>query len=510
MAESNQIEGASGLSRSTSSLSGLNPKGVTVERDWDGLSVLVRVERVNGKALPVGSLTSGSVTGEVFSTVRIPPDSITILSDKEFLLDFPKGVIVSLEALRLQKKLVWDGHDVRIQCTIASRNVLVSIVREREINIARERSLEKDRADLEKENSQYKEQLVDLLERVNGQLAKLSEDRFESLQDVTGVDYSTPVATPVPSTSGPSLINTPPRFPLFSGGDPVPKEEASYAQWVFQVRGALTAYTITAVRTGMINSVRGEARELIGFIGFEAGIEEILKRLAERFSKVESIDRIQQEFYQLTQEKSEKVMQFAGRLERKFHQLREKVPERYKDSELRDRFFYGIQQKYRSSLRYLFDSNVDYAGLLEATRKAETEFNIENKTLVKKELVVTEPVVEVASDPNLEMKDQLKEISAIIKNMVFEKKGGESRGKFQKREGNDRKDKFRGRRDKRDKTETTGKRPMRCYRCGGFGHGSWECASQGKVDWRALNGVQSPPDNKEVPPEAPTPSSTSN
>ena len=110
----------------------------------------------------------------------------------------------------------------------------------------------------------------------------------------------------------------PPSLPPFSGAEPVPKDEASCEQWVWQAREALKTCTLEAVRTAVIQSVRGEVREFVSSAGFETSVEELLDKIQERFGEHWTADRLKQEFYQLTQGKTEKVQQFAGRLEAKF------------------------------------------------------------------------------------------------------------------------------------------------------------------------------------------------
>ena len=48
-----------------------------------------------------------------------------------------------------------------------------------------------------------------------------------------------------------------------------------------------------------------------------------------RYGKGQSTDRIQQEFYQLSQEQGETIQQFAGRIELKYKKLVELYPGRY-------------------------------------------------------------------------------------------------------------------------------------------------------------------------------------
>ena len=53
--------------------------------------------------------------------------------------------------------------------------------------------------------------------------------------------------------------------------------------------------------------MRGEERELIGFIGFQAYLIAFLDRVDERFDEVPTVDKLQQEFYLLAQERMKKT-----------------------------------------------------------------------------------------------------------------------------------------------------------------------------------------------------------
>ena len=73
----------------------------------------------------------------------------------------------------------------------------------------------------------------------------------------------------------------PPSLPPFSGVEPVPKDEASCEQWVWQVREVLKISTLGAVRTAVIQSVRGEVREFVSSVGFKTSVEELLDKIQE-------------------------------------------------------------------------------------------------------------------------------------------------------------------------------------------------------------------------------------
>ena len=70
-------------------------------------------------------------------------------------------------------------------------------------------------------------------------------------------------------------------MPIFSGQEPVPSTEGSIDQWLFQVEGALATHTEETVRSTVIGSVRGAARELLEFIGYGEEMSDILKHVKE-------------------------------------------------------------------------------------------------------------------------------------------------------------------------------------------------------------------------------------
>ena len=73
----------------------------------------------------------------------------------------------------------------------------------------------------------------------------------------------------------------PPSLPPFLGAEPVPKDEASCKQWVWQAREVLKTCSLEAVRTAMIQLVRGEVRYFVSSLGFETSIEELLDKIQE-------------------------------------------------------------------------------------------------------------------------------------------------------------------------------------------------------------------------------------
>ena len=74
------------------------------------------------------------------------------------------------------------------------------------------------------------------------------------------------------------------------------------------------------------------------FIDFRANLDTILIGIEERFRRGPSANKLQQEYYQLQQEKGEKIQQFASRMVTKYRKLEENFPERYGHKQLKDYF----------------------------------------------------------------------------------------------------------------------------------------------------------------------------
>ena len=73
-----------------------------------------------------------------------------------------------------------------------------------------------------------------------------------------------------------------PGLPLFSGSEPTPHDEGTYEQWKFQVKGMQSSCPESTVRSALIMSVRGEASELVGFMGFNSPLLVILEAIDKR------------------------------------------------------------------------------------------------------------------------------------------------------------------------------------------------------------------------------------
>ena len=90
-------------------------------------------------------------------------------------------------------------------------------------------------------------------------------------------------------------------------------------------------------------------------------------------------------FFQLKQEKSERVAKFAVRLESHLATLKWQYPEGlapgYELTLKRDRLFYGLHKDIRDSIRPAYqNSKIPFTDLLRAAREIEEELGIPSKT----------------------------------------------------------------------------------------------------------------------------------
>ena len=172
---------------------------------------------------------------------------------------------------------------------------------------------EHEKFQLKEEKQHYQQQLGQMVEKIGSQIEQLD-------RKIDSEAPSLPSGIITPSVGSPrqevQQLVMAPGLPLFLGSEPTPQDEGTYDQWKFQVNGMGSSCTEPAVRSALITSLHGEASELIGFVGFGAPLEAILEAMDKRFGKRSTTDRLQQEFFQLRQEKGERIQHFASHLEK--------------------------------------------------------------------------------------------------------------------------------------------------------------------------------------------------
>ena len=286
----------------------------SITASMDQFHLLLQVLQSNGKPLMNGNFTGRAIAEVVQKYTGKNPIEVEVRNEQDAIVQFDNGVSVGEAARLLHGTHDWLGQVVRISCLLSTRESIEGVVDDREKGRSRLVELEKDQQRVQQEQERVRvEQAAHAahLERVLAQFGhevqKVEELQRNAMAAASAHLMSAPPsAVSITGSHSSTKINKPPALSNFSGSDPVPKDEGSYEQWKFQVTGALKVFTEEAVRSAIVRSVRGEVREMISFLGFDGDLSDILEKVEKRFGKQLSGDRLQQEFYQLSQEKSEK------------------------------------------------------------------------------------------------------------------------------------------------------------------------------------------------------------
>ena len=350
------------------------------------LLLLVQVTQANGLPLPVGSFTANTMVSLVQKQTGHHPVEVEVVTDRDAIIELEPDVRVGEVDQLLHGTQEWDGHLAEVDCLMSTHRSVVNVIQDRKNGWARLLQLKEEQRKVREEQRQHQEQLAKFLTEFQEEVRKV-----ESLQQQRVPGDTATLQGMVGGLEEPRSLK-PPILPPFSGVDPVPKDEASCEQWVWQAKEALKSCTMGAVRIAIIQSVRGEVREFAAAVGFEESVETLLDKVEDQFWEKWTIDGLQQDFYKITQDKNEKVRQFAGRLEAQFKELREKVPGHYDHSMLKEHLFHRMNQQIRDSIRFCYKvGETTYEELFWEAVEAEKEKSMGMKiTSLKVKLAVVE------------------------------------------------------------------------------------------------------------------------
>ena len=156
-------------------------------------------------------------------------------------------------AQKVHGPILWEGMNSEISCLMSTRKCVfrkcvLSIVNDR----AESRNLQKEL----QEQRKAKEEEGEYVGKLEGLLTKFGKEvkRVEELEKEILAPKENSIRTPVV----PSKLMKPPDLPLFSGVEPIPKEEGSFDQWLFQVQGAMDSHCEEVVSSAIVRSVRGK------------------------------------------------------------------------------------------------------------------------------------------------------------------------------------------------------------------------------------------------------------
>ena len=235
------------------------------------------------------------------------------------------------------------------------------------------------------------EQQLKLAQLVEGLRTQLSQLQINPVPDVTGKDFPTPGGSQVqglsPMPNHQFRIQTDLDLGKFSGSDPVPTNELTFEQWLSDIRAYQRQFPEFVLLPVVRKSIQGRAKSVLRNLGPDYTIDQAIEVLTREYEGVANSDVVFKEFYQLKQEKNEKVQVFSVRCREALNKLTLRFPDRVPagddDRILCDCFFYGMKVELKSCVRHLFDSpDVSFSTLLTAVRRNELEEMKQGKELM--------------------------------------------------------------------------------------------------------------------------------
>ena len=458
------------------------------------LLLLMRVKQLDGRPLPVGTYTDRCVNLQILQWTEITPAHTTRVNPLDTVVEFAADVPIVAVAQQLHMIREWEEVPVTVSCIMGRREYIMEVCHQKSILIEQRGEVEKEIERTRTETRQQKETLSQLVDRVNQQARLISELQTQSLQGSM---------TRIPShqfshhNEDRQKMTKTPDLPLFSGELPTPKGEVEFDNWIFQIKSLQKTFTDDAIRNAMVTNARGIAKMVVRAVGYDAELSLMISHLEDRFGLGETNDTLLLEFHQMSQGLHEKVQDFGSKLECKFKILQERFPGRYAVVQLKDRFFSGLQDKMRDSMRFLYtQEDCTFSKLLKAVMIAEAESKPRVQAKVKS--VTAETNTNNNNQELSSIQSQLDSMSKILKNAHFNK-NAKSNGKGGAKKGNNSKSaeakpqhKSKGPAVSAAGPFTGGKPPIQCHRCMGWGHFMRNCPNrepiQGSVEWGNLHG----------------------
>ena len=353
---------------------------------------LLNLTHPGGRPLPLEVMNEENISSLLRELGHVEPISISIISDIQSVIEVSKDIDLFELTTVLNGVVCWRNYQLCMAAMFGGRQTMMKTAMDRTTQQREhDKALERE-AELRREVEEQKHEFDRMMSKVALQMAELqalktSFSQFSvSPTIVPSVAPSVqPIAEAIQATTpaSPSVVPhtlRPPKLPTYSGADPVPKGESTFEQWSFQVEANLKNCSAAALKQAIVNSLSGEAAEYLEFLGFDTSPADIIRKFKTRFALTSTSTKLQSDFFQIEQNKGERVQKFAGRLEKLYKKLAIKFPERYNLHLLTERLFFGMSQQLRDNTRYLYDTRrregqtLEYEELLQAARDAEVEW----------------------------------------------------------------------------------------------------------------------------------------
>ena len=172
-----------------------------------------------------------------------------------------------------------------------------------------------------------------------------------------------------------------PKFTVFSGEEPKPKTEATYEEWLYEVKSVQNdgIFSDQAIGQAIRKSLKGQAKQVLIPLGTSATLEQTLNKLEAMFGNMATGDSVMQEFYTATQNQGETVTAWSLRIEDIVERAIKKrqIRKEEKDKKLRDRFWnYLRNERLKNATRTKYENLVNFEDLRRAVREEENDMKV--------------------------------------------------------------------------------------------------------------------------------------
>ena len=108
----------------------------------------------------------------------------------------------------------------------------------------------------------------------------------------------------------------------------MPSNELTFEQWLSDIRAYQRQFPEFVLLAAVRKSIQGRAKSVFRNLGPEYTIDQAIEVLTREYEGVANSDVVFKEFYQLKQEKNEKVQVFSVRLREALNKLILRFPDR--------------------------------------------------------------------------------------------------------------------------------------------------------------------------------------
>ena len=227
------------------------------------------------------------------------------------------------------------------------------------------------------DNVEKQTNLLKVVEQLTEKVSKLETQLFQTPGFMMSSSHN--VSNPFGNLSTSFQVKADIDIGKFSGTEPTPSDELNFDQGCIDIKSYQSSYPNNILLPAVRKSIISKAKSIIRHLGPTYTVEEVISVLTQEYEGVTSSDVIFKEFYQLRQERNEKVQVFSIQLRDALTRLSLRFPDRApkedQDKTLKDHFFYGIHPDLCNNIRHLYDDEMEtfLQLLVKACRNEEEE-----------------------------------------------------------------------------------------------------------------------------------------